>query len=55
MLWKSSITVVALVCSVLIDGAAAQPKGAPPTNVVTAKIIEREVVSGQTFVGSVMP
>jgi RND family efflux transporter MFP subunit len=34
--------------------AVAQP-GAPPANVVTAKVIEREIVSGHTFVGSVMP
>jgi RND family efflux transporter MFP subunit len=39
----------------LAGPAIAQRKGAPPTNVVTAKVIEREVVSGQTFVGSAMP
>ncbi|MEX2138778.1 MAG: efflux RND transporter periplasmic adaptor subunit [Pirellulales bacterium] len=35
--------------------ALAQPNGLPPANVVTAKAIEREVVTGHTFVGSVMP
>jgi RND family efflux transporter MFP subunit len=33
----------------------AQQNGLPPANVVTAKAIEREVVTGHTFVGSVMP
>jgi len=33
----------------------AQPKGFPPTNVVTAKVLEREVIAGQTFVGTAMP
>ena len=32
-----------------------QPGGMPPANVVTAKAIEREIISGHTFVGTVMP
>jgi RND family efflux transporter MFP subunit len=43
-----------LLCAFAAGIAIAQP-GAPPANVVTAKAIEREIVSGHTFVGSVMP
>jgi RND family efflux transporter MFP subunit len=33
----------------------AQPNGRPPANVITAEAVEREVVSGHSFVGTVMP
>ena len=35
--------------------ALAQPGGMPPANVVVAKAIEREIITGHTFVGTVMP
>jgi RND family efflux transporter MFP subunit len=37
------------------DAAAQKKGGLPPTNVVTAQVIQREVVEGQAFVGTVQP
>jgi HlyD family secretion protein len=49
------VAVVCLVCAFAAGIAIAQPGGLPPANVVTAKAIEREIVGGHTFVGTVMP
>ncbi len=37
------------------DSAGQKKGGLPPTNVVTAQVIQREVVEGQAFVGTVQP
>ena len=38
-----------------VESLRAQPNGQPPANVITAEAIEREVVTGHSFVGTVMP
>jgi RND family efflux transporter MFP subunit len=43
------------VLALAAQAAVAQPNGPPPANVVTAKALEREIVSGYSFVGSAMP
>src|SRR5688500_8681683 len=52
---RRAASVVCLVCAFATGIAIAQPGGMPPANVVTAKAIEREITSGHTFVGTVMP
>jgi HlyD family secretion protein len=49
--------IVAVACSLTAFAAGialAQP-GGPAANVVTAKAVEREIITGHTFVGTVMP
>jgi RND family efflux transporter MFP subunit len=41
--------------ALLALAASARPQGLPPKLVAVAPVIEREVASGQTFVGTVMP
>jgi RND family efflux transporter MFP subunit len=50
------VALVACLSSAFVTGVAiAQSGGLPPANVVTAKAIEKKIVGGHTFVGTVMP
>lgn len=51
---RQAVVAVCLM-SAFAGGLAIAQSGAPPANVVTAKAIERQITSGHTFVGSVMP
>jgi RND family efflux transporter MFP subunit len=53
-IYRTSGTIFALI-AVLLAGGSVAGQGLPPSMVAVAPVIEREVVAGQTFVGTVMP
>lgn len=52
---RSAVGIMLVAITVAADGAWAQGPNRPPPPVVVAKVVKKEVASGQTYVATVMP